>query len=121
MQGNLGSVQSHAVLWDGYKATLRGEIISLSFHQINLFCREEQRLEKQISKLEAAHVSNPTLGDTLRELLRRRFKFNKRVSAQSQTAHLRDSAVLFGDSNWACRVLATYLCTNSQRSRITNM
>lgn len=55
------------------------------------------------------------------ELLRGRYEYNALVSKRARTAHLRDSAVHFGDSNRAGKSLARYLQTRTQRARITNM
>lgn len=117
---NLTPDESPNMVSEAYKMPLRGEIISISAHPKTILHAQEVALENVINNLEITQ-RNSGPSKILQNLHCHRYMYNSLYSSHMGTLQLKEFGKIYEITNRSGKVMASYIHTRAQRTRIHKM
>uniref|UniRef100_H3B5K4 exodeoxyribonuclease III n=1 Tax=Latimeria chalumnae TaxID=7897 RepID=H3B5K4_LATCH len=94
-ENNEGTASTSLILWDSFKASLRGWLISFSTARLKQFQKDWVTTEDEVQKLEKAHMTNPKDETLYGQLLKEKQKLQELINSKTEFAHFRPRKKFF--------------------------
>ena len=114
---NSESVKSFATVWEAYKATCRGWLISFATNQKRIRTKKLNEYTKKLSDLEAAHKANPKNDQLYTDMLKTKFEVRDLLNKKTEFDLYRLKSKYFEIGDKAGRLLSHRL-QKARTSRI---
>uniref|UniRef100_H3AHY7 MAF bZIP transcription factor G n=1 Tax=Latimeria chalumnae TaxID=7897 RepID=H3AHY7_LATCH len=96
---NEGLVSSLHTLWDSFKASVRGWLISFVTARKKQFCKDWQDIEVKMWILERMHMINPNDEGVYSQLLQAKCKLQQLINSKTEFAFSRAKRIFFESRN----------------------